>query len=296
MRKTTIAALLLTLTFLSGCVFQADDTGGNSEEETQNKTDSTIEMYAAVTEPESEYSGCDHDWGDWFIVSGPTKNNDGREMHICRLCSERETRPIKKLPDTDYKVQLDVENILQLPKLPNGCEIVSLAIVLNYLGFDVDPVVLSEKYLEKSSFGEGDPFFTYIGDPGATDMGIGCYAPCIANAARAYLNDEKDNKYSVKNMSGSDFSEFEQYIDNGMPVIFWGLTNMDCDPTLCMSFYTERGEVIWRSHSHCLVLIGYTANTYLFCDPLKEGITEYQKSDVRDSHELVYRQALVICE
>ena len=33
------------------------------------------------------------------------------------------------LPDT---VQLNVENILQNPELPNGCEITSAAIVLNY--------------------------------------------------------------------------------------------------------------------------------------------------------------------
>ncbi len=48
------------------------------------------------------------------------------------------------LPST---VQLDVENILQNPELPNGCEITSAAIVLNYLGFDIDKVTLAENYL-----------------------------------------------------------------------------------------------------------------------------------------------------
>ena len=48
------------------------------------------------------------------------------------------------LPGT---VQLNVENILQNPELPNGCEITSAAIVLNYLGFDIDKVTLAENYL-----------------------------------------------------------------------------------------------------------------------------------------------------
>ena len=48
------------------------------------------------------------------------------------------------LPDT---VQLNVENILQNPELPNGCEITSAAIVLNYLGFDIDKVTLAENCL-----------------------------------------------------------------------------------------------------------------------------------------------------
>ena len=295
MRKTVNIALLLVLMLLCGYGLKADALeAGNKGEGSNAATDSTNDSHTAVTEPESEYSGCDHDWGEWFIVSGPTKNNEGREMHVCSLCGERETRANKKLPDNDYKVQLDVENILQLPELPSGCEIVSLAIVLNYLGFEADPVSLCDNYLEKSGFGEGDPFFTYIGDPKRSGMGMGCYAPCIQNAARAFLNDVGDEKYRVKNVSGEPFSVFENYIDKGVPVILWGTTNMDCDSTLFMTFYTDSGEVVWRAHSHCLVLIGYTANTYIFCDPLKEGISEYQKSDVSDSHELVYRQALVI--
>lgn len=297
MRKYIIILLLLLLTLICGFGLNADAFETDiSTEEPPADTDSTDDTYADVTEPVSEYSGCDHDWSEWFIVSGPTKNNEGREMHICSLCGERETRPIKKLPDNDYKVQLDVENILQLPELPSGCEIVSLAIVLNYLGFEVDSVSLCDNYLEKCGFGEGDPFFTYIGDPKISGMGMGCYAPCIQNAARAFLDDAGDEKLRVKNISGEAFSVFESYIDKGVPVILWGTTNMDCDPTLFMTVYTDNGDVVWRSHSHCLVLIGYTANTYIFCDPLKEGITEYQKSDVRDSHELVYRQALVIYE
>ena len=45
------------------------------------------------------------------------------------------------LPGT---VQLNVENILQAPELPNGCELTSAAVVLNYLGFGIDKVTLAE--------------------------------------------------------------------------------------------------------------------------------------------------------
>ena len=43
-----------------------------------------------------------------------------------------------------FGAQLEVENIDQNPELPNGCEITSAAIVLQYLGFPVDKVTLAE--------------------------------------------------------------------------------------------------------------------------------------------------------
>lgn len=291
MKKAFIAVLLSFLFVMSGCVYNTDPSEGEGESTVNGEAVST---YAEVTEADTEEAGCLHDWGEWFISSWPTKNNEGREMHYCSMCGERETRPIDKLPENDYLIKLNVDNILQFPDYPNGCEIVSLAIVLKHLGFKTDPAEINEKYLEKSLSGTGDPFLTYIGTPEIAESGIGCYAPCIANAARSYLDDNGLSEYTVRDVSGFDFADFEAFIDKGIPVILWGLTNMDCDPTVCMTFNTDGGDVIWRAHSHCLVLIGYTANTYLFCDPQKEGVTEYQKRDVRDSHDLVYRQAVVV--
>lgn len=297
MKLKLTAALLLISVLLSGCCYAVDRGGADIAPVTAADTEYTgpeDESGVTMVKTESEDGVCEHSWDDWIISTWPTVNNEGRELHYCFICGEREMRSIAKLPDQDFRVELDVENILQLPSLPNGCEVVSLAIVLNYLGYDVNAVEFSDEYLIKGEYGAVNPFYSYVGDPGISGGGMGCYAPCITRTARDYFDDIGDNTYVAADISGAESNVLEDYIDSGIPVILWGTTNMDCDPSVFATFTDGDEEIIWRAHSHCLVLIGYTANTYLFCDPLKYGITEYQKTDVADSRKLVYDQALVI--
>ena len=44
---------------------------------------------------------------------------------------------------------LPVNTIYQKPELPNGFEITSATIVLNYLGFNVSKVTMADTYLHK---------------------------------------------------------------------------------------------------------------------------------------------------
>lgn len=68
--------------------------------------------------------------------------------------------------------RLAVKPVLQLPELPNGCEITSLTTVLNYYGFDVDKEEMAVRYLPYEEFTfDGniaiapDPEDAYAGDP-----------------------------------------------------------------------------------------------------------------------------------
>ena len=49
---------------------------------------------------------------------------------------------------------MEVDPILQLPELPTGCEITTLAMLLDAVGFQVDKVQLAEGYLTCKSEGE----------------------------------------------------------------------------------------------------------------------------------------------
>ena len=188
-------------------------------------------------------------------------------------------------------VQLDVKNIMQYPALPNGCEVTSLAIVLNYLGYEVDPVWLCDNHLPIEDFVYGDPWKTYVGNP--KNEGLGCYAPAIVQAGNSYL-ESVDSEYRVKNVSGGAMGDYEGYIDRGVPVILWGTMYMNCDPEVYWRRNYDGREVVWHASSHCLVLIGYTSETYIFCDPMRSGIVEYSRESVEKSSEINFRQACVI--
>lgn len=187
------------------------------------------------------------------------------------------------------RVCLDVTNILQNPGLPNGCEVVSLAIALGYAGCPVDPLELYGEYMPKSPYGSGDPWTSYVGD--ATGKGLGCYAPCVAETGNSYLERVGADLW-VADVSGRELSAYEALIDRGTPVILWGMIGMIPRDDVCWQGSGEDGAV-WHRYSHCLVLIGYTEDSYIFCDPL-EGVVEYGKADVAESFAINFRQACAV--
>ena len=88
---------------------------------------------------------------------------------------------------------IKTDTILQLPELPTGCEITSLTMLLNHIGFDVSKHVLADNYLPKGEYRASNFNKVFVGDPHST-YAYGCYAPVIVKAAKKYL--EKYDKNS----------------------------------------------------------------------------------------------------
>lgn len=232
-------------------------------------------------------------WGSYSgPVGAPITQAESPQISSTLESEGRLITSAKPHPGIHYSKEacLPVNNILQYPHLPNGCEIVSLAIVLQYYGYEVDPVTLYENYMPKSSLWNGDPWTTYVGN--AKGNGLGCYAPCIVTTGNAYLKDAGSSN-QVMDVSDRTFSYYKTLINTGHPVIIWGLVDMNMNSKACWEATIHEKQVIWHSYSHCLVLIGYTNDTYIFCDPLK-GITEYSKDAVERSFEINYKQACII--
>ncbi|MBR4223339.1 MAG: C39 family peptidase, partial [Oscillospiraceae bacterium] len=83
-------------------------------------------------------------------------------------------------------VYIDMQNILQNPELPRGCEITALTILLRHYGFSAEKTDLASNYLPISSgrveYRDGktykDSFFDYfVGDPRSS--GYGCFSHAI---------------------------------------------------------------------------------------------------------------------
>lgn len=197
---------------------------------------------------------------------------------------------------------LPVSVIYQAPELPSGCEVTSLTIVLNYLGIDADKCDLADNYLPQLPISLANLHEVFAGNPRSTNS-YGCYSEVIVNTANTYLTDVAFEFYSdditadsftVANLSGSNFYDLFNEIDNGNPVIIWGTENMDeVGRTVT---WTVDGEVCtWKYGQHCLVLIGYdyTNMTVTMADPIS-GICEYDMSDCAACYEALFSQAVVI--
>jgi hypothetical protein len=54
-------------------------------------------------------------------------------------------------------------------------------------------------------------------------------------------------------------------------------------------------KITWIRPEHCLLLIGYDSDNYIFCDPMRqEDKTVYPKSSVERAYEALHSQAVVI--
>ena len=78
---------------------------------------------------------------------------------------------------------IDFQNIQQNPELPTGCEVTSLAMVLNHLGYKIDKCILADDFLNKGEIGSTDFSEAFVGNP-RDDEGYGCYANVIQNVLR----------------------------------------------------------------------------------------------------------------
>ena len=171
-------------------------------------------------------------------------------------------------------VQLDVPVILQNPALPNGCEVTSLAEVLQYYGFSVSHTELAQKYLPtgKITYQNGmmsvpDPETAYVGDP-ATTSGWYCFEGPIIEAANDYLKDAGSELTAIS-VTGADLDELAGWLQKGRPVIVW-VTQQLAD--VRRTGYTWMLPDGTTEHPygglHCVVLSGIDDDTVTLADPI----------------------------
>lgn len=166
-----------------------------------------------------------------------------------------------------FEARLEVENIDQNPELPNGCEITSAAIVLNYLGFEVDKVTLAEEYLPRCvPYWEADPRVEFMGNP-EDELAFYCLPGAVVTAVNDYLEDV-DAGYTAVDISGSAVEELYQWVAGGYPVMVW-TTRAFSEPLYNDTFLLPDGDRPY-SNSHCLVLTGYDDDTCYLADPMLE--------------------------
>ena len=205
--------------------------------------------------------------------------------------NNRETAGYKTVFQMNY-VSINCDNIDQNDiGLPFGCEVVSLAIVLKYLGYEIDPNTLFDDYMPRGSWGKVNPFDAYVGSP-RNRTGYGCYAPCVVTTANDYLSEENSAR-KAHNISGSSMYELLGYIWSGYPVILWGTLDMVPDSYVLESWKFDGETVNWYRHSHCVVICGVQDDNFIICDPMV-GKVKYPIKDVEDANNLIYSQAVVI--
>lgn len=176
------------------------------------------------------------------------------------------------ISNNDEKVILsNVPLIQQLPELDRGCEVTSLAMLLQYAGVSVDKMELASE-IKKVNFLDngvrGDPNEGFVGNIYTfSESGYGVYHGPLFQLAKKYL----PNK--AIDLTGKSIEEVYKSVKSGKPVVM--ITNATftlLDENEFTTWETNSGDVSITYNEHCVVLIGYDKEFVYIRDPLSDSL------------------------
>ncbi|EZP76553.1 hypothetical protein H839_14789 [Parageobacillus genomosp. 1] len=204
-------------------------------------------------------------------------------------------------PSVEKKIKpsvlLDVPAIRQLPELPRGCEVTSLAMLLEDAGVQADKLTLAKQIKKDPTPFQrkngkvyfGHPNDGFVGDMySLTTPGLGVYHKPIKQLAEMYLPDR------IIDLTGSDFSVLQQYLSKGVPI--WIITNSTykkLPESAFREWETPRGPIKITYYEHSVVITGYDRDYIYFNDPLTgEKNKKAPRADFLDAWAQMGRQAI----
>ncbi|SCL84127.1 Uncharacterized protein BCRIVMBC120_00539 [Bacillus wiedmannii] len=174
--------------------------------------------------------------------------------------------------NNDEKVILsNVPLIQQLPELDRGCEVTSLAMMLQYAGITVDKMQLANEIKKVDFMNDGvrgNPNEGFVGNIYTfSESGYGVYHGPLFQLAKKYL----PNK--AVDLTGKSIEELYKSVQSGQPVVMiTNATFAPLDEDEFTTWETNSGDVSITYNEHCVVLIGYDEEFVYIRDPLEDSL------------------------
>jgi uncharacterized protein YvpB len=183
------------------------------------------------------------------------------DVHMDRTVVVYQKEPLMK-----ESILLSVPALMQFPELPRGCEVTSLAMLLNFAGFPVDKLTLADEipkvpYLMDGIY--GNPHQGFVGNMYTyNEPGLGVYHEVIEDLANQYLPNQIDN------ITGDPFSSVQKKLNDGKPVwVIVGSTFTFLPEKHWETWNTNEGEIKITRKVHSVLVTGYDENHVYFNDP-----------------------------
>lgn len=184
--------------------------------------------------------------------------------------------------------------ISQLPELKNGCEVTSLAMLLQYKGIQVSKMTLASRIKKdptpyRVSGGNvywGNPNNGFVGDITGRSKGYSVYHGPVYQLANQYTN--------AIDLTGSTFDVILQHISRGKPVWVISTSTFNTVPSSqWQTIQTSLGPLRMTFHEHSVLLTGYDQNYIYFNDPLANiKNRKVSRSSFKKGWEQFGRQAI----
>ncbi|EST10669.1 C39 family peptidase [Sporolactobacillus laevolacticus] len=194
-------------------------------------------------------------------------------------------------PSSKRAVQIDAPEIQQKPELPRGCEVTSLAMLLQKAGLHIGKMELARKidkvpYYQNQLFGNPNAGFVGSMDD-ISKQGFGVYHEPLAKLGRQYLPSR------IIDLTGRSFDSVIAQLQDGIPVVV--ITNVTFKPLPQNAFHlwhTNEGKIKVTNQEHAVLVTGYDKNHIVFNDPLgKKNETADRKAFI-DAWQQMGSQAI----
>ena len=230
-------------------------------------------------------------WTDHFLTLHKQVKKPSAIIKSSSL-NQHETSLAEKQPILLESKLLDVPLINQLapPGLYNGCEVTSLAMILNYSGYTVTKNELASKIktvpLNDKNGLKGNPNEGFVGDM-EDGPGYGAYNGPIYDLAKEYAGDK------VVNLTNSPFTDILKKVSGGQPV--WVITTTSFSPVSDFEMWsTPQGTIEITFSEHSAVITGYDENSIYVNDPYGHKNQKLDRDNFEKAWEQMGSQAIAI--
>lgn len=221
------------------------------------------------------------------------------DQYVAKATGSKEKTITAAEKDTfKTKQPLAVPLIMQEPELMRGCEVTSLAMILQYMHIDVDKMKLSKMikyvpFIDKDGL-NGNMHEGFVGDmEDLNNNGLGVYVEPIIDLAKKYVSSER-----VINLTGKNIRDVYDQIDKGRPV--WVINNSNfqlLDSSEFETWNTKAGEMQVTYNQHSVVITGYDDKYIYINDPLYlKANRKINRMDFEKAWEQMGSQAMTIKE
>ena len=182
----------------------------------------------------------------------------------------------------------------QRENYPNGCEAISLYLLLKYHEINVEPDDIVARLRKGDStytlngvkYG-ADPEIEFVGDP-KSKSGYGVFEDPIIEVANQF-------KDGIQKATGKTLDEVLEIVKSGKPVQVWA-TSYQKTPIRCNTWIStsdsSKKNITWYCNFHSLVIIGSTQSKVLVSDPLTGTIVYYDKKPFEYAYDFYGRRAI----
>nr|WP_272479953.1 C39 family peptidase [Aquibacillus koreensis] len=213
-----------------------------------------------------------------------------KELDYNLQVSYHEKLSIKISNAMEFPLDVPLINQMESPRLYNGCEVTSLAMILQYHGVEVSKNQLADEIatvpLTYKDGLKGHPNEGFVGDM-VDGPGLSVYHRPITELAQSYVGEK------AVNLTGSEMDTILDYLDHGMPI--WVITTSNNTPVYNFeTWQTRSGDIEVTYSVHSVVVTGYDDTHIYINDPYGEKNKKVDRFTFKQAWEQMGKQALII--